>query len=142
MLRRSNFLIVLALALGILSCGGNKALLKKQSEASRFLGEAYHVEGQSTKALKELLKAEKFYSKDPILHNDLGLVYMTKGEYEKALFHFKKALKLNPQYPDVLNNMGTVYSIQKQWDKAIECFDRARADLLYMTPHVALTNLG
>ncbi|MFH1672668.1 MAG: tetratricopeptide repeat protein [Pseudomonadota bacterium] len=142
MLRRNSFLIFLALTIGILSCGGNKALLKKQSEASRLLAEAYYVEGKITEALQELLQAEKFYSKDPILHNDFGLVYTAKIEYEKALFHFKKALELNPQYPEAFNNMGIVYSILKQWDKAIECFDRARSDLLYKTPHIALSNLG
>jgi tetratricopeptide (TPR) repeat protein len=142
MLRRNNFLVFLALSIGILSCGGNKALLKKQSEASRLLGESYYLEGKYTDALAELIKAEQFYSEDPTLHNDLGLVYKEKGEYEKALFHFKKSLKLKPQYPEVLNNMGTVYSLLERWDEAIACFDGARADLLYKTPYIALNNLG
>lgn len=142
MLRRNSFLIFLALTIGILSCGGNKALLKKQSEALRLLGESYYLEGKYTDALAELIKAKQFYSKVPMLHNDLGLVYKAKGEYEKALFHFKKALKLDPQYPEALNNMGTVYSLLELWDEAIACFDRARSDLLYKTPYIALNNLG
>lgn len=142
MLRRSKFLIVVVLVIGILSCGGNRAQLKRQSEALRDLGYSHLYAGDYTSALKELLNAEKLYSGDPILHNDLGLVYMAKGKYEKALYHFRKSLKLNPQYPEALNNMGTVYSILKQWDKAIECFDRAQSDLLYKAPHIALSNLG
>lgn len=142
MLQRTIFLILLALTIGILSCGCNKALLKQQAEASRRLGESYYLEGKLTDALGELIKAEELYSEDPVLHNDLGLVYAAKGQYEKALDHLKKALKFNPRYTDALNNMGTVYSMLEQWDNAIECFDRARSDLLYKTPHIALTNLG
>jgi tetratricopeptide (TPR) repeat protein len=142
MRRCNNFLFFLALAIGILSCGGNKALLKKQSEALRLLGESYYLEGKYTDALAELMRAEEVYSEVPALHNDLGLVYKAKGEYEKALYHFKKALKLNPQYPEVLNNMGTVYSLLERWNEAIACFDGARSDLLYKTPYIALNNLG
>ena len=142
MRRHNNFLIFLVLAIGVFSCGGNKALLQKQSEALRLLGESYYLEGKYTDALAELIKAEQTYSKVPTLHNDLGLVYKAKEKYEKALYHFKKALKLDPHYPEALNNMGTVYSLLGQWDQAIACFDQARSDLLYKTPYIALNNLG
>lgn len=139
--RSAGLLFLLVLTIGTLSCAGNKEV-KKQADASRRLGESYYRAGEFTHALEEFVKAEKLNSKDPVLHNDLGLVYAEKGDYEQALYHLNKALKLKSHYPEAENNMGVVYSILKQWDRAIECYDRARSDLLYRTPHIALINLG
>ena len=47
----------------ITSCGGAQ-LRKEQAEASRKLGEAYILDGNFTRALQELLKAEKQYPDD------------------------------------------------------------------------------
>lgn len=117
-------------------------LLKKQEEADRLVGEAYMSQNDYTAALNELLKAERTYTKDPHLHNDLGLVYMAKDQLLLAIEHFIKAVELKPDYAPARNNLGTAYLAIKNWDLAIVCFKEVSRDLLYATPHYPLTNLG
>lgn len=127
----------------IVSCATtNMELKKKQSEASRGLGEAYLYEGDYTAALREFLKAEGLYPKDPFLQNDLGLTYLSKGKPDLAVDHFKKALELRPDYAPAKNNLGTAYLALKNWDAAIVCFKEVTGNLLYATPHYPLLNLG
>ena len=134
--------VVLASMFCIASCVTNLELRKEQEEASRNLGETYMQQGDYTSALRELLKAEKIYSEDPYLQNDLGLTYMAKEKLEIAIDHFKKAIKLKPDYSPARNNMGTAYLMKKEWDTAIVCFKGVTEDLLYITPHFPLSNLG
>lgn len=126
----------------LVSCAANLEVRKNQEEASRNLGEAYMGQGDYTTALREFLKAEKLYSKDPYLQNDLGLVYMAKERIDLAIHHFKKAVEIKPDYTPAKNNMGTAYLAQKKWDDAIACFKEITGDLLYATPHYPLSNLG
>jgi tetratricopeptide (TPR) repeat protein len=99
-------------------------------------------QGNYTESLKELLKAEKLYSNDHLLHNDLGLAYMAKQHFDKAEFHFKKAISIRPEYAPAKNNLGTAYMAKQDWDAAIEQFKTVIGDLLYGTPHFPLTNMG
>ncbi|MBI9083929.1 MAG: tetratricopeptide repeat protein [Desulfobacterales bacterium] len=115
---------------------------KRQSESLRDLGEAYLVEGKTTMALMELIKAEKLYDKDPLLQNDLGLTYMDKDRLDLAITHFKKAVELKQDWPNALNNLSTAYLKIGQWDLAIAHLERLSQDLLYATPHYAFLNLG
>jgi tetratricopeptide (TPR) repeat protein len=124
------------------SCAANLEEIKSQEEASRNLGEAYMGQGDYTAALREFLKAEKLYSKDPYLQNDLGLTYMAKEEIDLAIDHLKKAVEIKPDYAPAKNNLGTAYLAQKNWDDAIACFKGITEDLLYATPHYPLSNLG
>jgi len=128
------------LIFGIASCADIE--LKKQGEADRVVGEAYMSQNDYTAALNELLKAERKYTNDPHLHNDLGLVYMAKNQLPLAIEHFKKAVDLKPDYAPARNNLGTAYLAIKNWDSAIICFQEVSRDLLYVTPHYPLTNLG
>ena len=134
--------VVLVSIFFLVSCGANLEVRKSQEEASRNLGEAYMGQGDYTAALREFLKAEKLYSKDPYLQNDLGLTYMAKGKPDIAINHFKKAVEIKPDYTPAKNNMGTAYLAQKKWDDAIACFKEITGDLLYATPHYPLSNLG
>ena len=126
----------------MISCAGGQEKRKKQARVTRSLGEAYMQQGNYTASLKELLKAEKLYSKDHFLHNDLGLAYMAKERYDKAEFHFKKAIDIRSEYAPAKNNLGTVYMARLEWDAAIEQFKTVVGDILYATPHFPLTNLG
>ena len=134
--------VVLVSIFFIVSCGASLEVRKNQEEASRNLGEAYMGQGDYTAALREFLKAEKLYSKDPYLQNDLGLVYMAKAKPDIAIDHFKKAVEIKPDYTPAKNNLGTAYLAQKKWDDAIACFKEITGDLLYATPHYPLSNLG
>ncbi len=126
----------------LVSCAANLEIRKSRGEDFRNLGEGYMGQGDYTTALRELLKAEKLYSKDSRLQNDLGITYMAKGKPDIAINHFKKAIKIKPDYTSAKNNLGTAYLAQKNWDKAITCFKEITEDLLYATPHFPLSNLG
>ena len=134
--------VVLVSIFFLVSCGANLEVRKGQEEASRNLGEAYMGQGDYTAALREFLKAEKLYSKDPYLQNDLGLAYMAKEKIDLAIDHFKKAVEIKPDYAPAKNNLGTAYLAKKNWDDAIACFKGITGDLLYATPHYSLSNLG
>lgn len=129
------------LIFGLASCADIESL-KKQEEPIRRVGEAYMSQNDYTAALNELLKAEKIYTDDPHLHNDLGLVYRAKDKLPLAVEHFKKAIDLKPDYAPARNNLGEAYLAMKNWDSAIICFKELSGDLLYATPHYPLTNLG
>ena len=136
------YLLTILWLVSLIACAGGFEKRKNQSRVTRTLGEAYLQQGNYTEALKEFLKAEKFYSNDHLLQNDLGLAYMAKQHYDKAEFHFKKATSIRPEYAPAKNNLGTVYMAKQKWDAAIEQFKTVAGDLLYGTPHFPLTNMG
>jgi len=124
------------------SCSKKLVKVQMNEEAIRNVGEAYLVEKKYTAALKEFLKAEKIYSEDPFLQNDIGLAYMAKGNTKLAIIHFKKAISIDFSYAPALNNLGTAYMAMGSWDDAISCFKNVLEDMLYSTPHYSLSNLG
>jgi type IV pilus assembly protein PilF len=139
------FLACLFTSLFTVSCASDSAAIRKQkADVYKHLGEGHLRENDPTAALAELLKAEKIYAKDPLLHYDLGLVYFAKEKFDLAIDHFNKAVALKSDgiYSDALNAKGRVYLSLKQWDKAIACFNQALDNLLYATPQLALSNLG
>jgi type IV pilus assembly protein PilF len=141
-MKTNHLVISVFLIFSIASCAANTEIRKKQEEASRNLGEAYMQQGDFSSALREFLKAEKIYSKDPYLQNDLGLAYLAKDRLSLAIKHFKNAVKLKPDYTPAKNNLGTAYLAGKEWDVAIGCFKEIIDDILYATPHYPLTNMG
>ncbi|MBA3019001.1 MAG: tetratricopeptide repeat protein [Proteobacteria bacterium] len=141
-MKTNHLVLSVFLIFCIVSCAANIEMRKKQEEASRNLGEAYMQQGDFSSALRELLKADKIYPKDPLLQNDLGLAYMAKGRLDLAVKHFTKAVKLKPDYAPAKNNLGTAYVAKREWDMAISCFKEIIDDILYATPHYPLTNLG
>jgi len=126
----------------VAGCADNLNIKKQQSEVTRNIGEAYLIEGNYTAALKELLKAEKFYPDDPVLQNYLGLAYQAKEHYQEAVTHYKKALAIQPDYAPAHNNLGAAYLKMDEWDAAIDVFKKLSTDILYSTPHFADLNLG
>ncbi|MEE8397698.1 MAG: tetratricopeptide repeat protein, partial [Desulfobacterales bacterium] len=106
-----------------LSCTTTDSEIRKeQAEATRQVGEAYMQQGDYTSALKELLKSEELYSRDPYLHNALGFTYMQKQRPDLAIAHFRKAIKIKPDFASARNSLGTVYLAQSNWDEAIKWF--------------------
>ncbi len=71
-----------------------------------------------------------------------SLAYMAKRKPDLAITHFQKALELKPDYTPARNNLGTAYLDKEDWHAAIDCFETAAKDLMYMTPHFPLTNMG
>jgi type IV pilus assembly protein PilF len=134
--------LFVVLILGLMSCSANRELQKKQSKAKRNLGEGYYGKGDYSSALREFLEAEALYPDDPYLHYDLGLTYKAKRRFDLAVKHFEKSIELNPKYSSAKNALGTVYLEKEEWDRAILYFKEVLSDLLYVTPHYPLSNLG
>ncbi|MFH1155031.1 MAG: tetratricopeptide repeat protein [Pseudomonadota bacterium] len=134
--------IAMILALSTVSCASTGEHRSQMAQDTKNLGEAYLNQGNYAGALKELLDAEKIIPDDPYLHNDLGLVYMARGRYGLAEEHFTRAVALKPDYVPAQNNLGTALLRQEKWDQAITCYREIVGNLLYATPHFALTNLG
>jgi tetratricopeptide (TPR) repeat protein len=131
------------LACVLVACTTKNVEKQKQiAEKTRMLGEAFLRDQRYQEALREFLKAEKFYSNDHLLHDDLGRVYLALGEHELAIKHFKKSLEINPEYTPARNNLGNAYAVTKNWDKAIEQYKISADSLLYATPHYPLANIG
>lgn len=129
--------------LGLMGCATTDNSLKmRQFEAQRNLGEAYLRQGDTTNALRQLLKAQAMNPNDPHLQYSLGTIYATKGRLEEAARHFRKAISLKPDFAPARNNLGSVYLLQKKWDAAISCLKPLTKNLLYATPQYPLYNLG
>ena len=136
-----RYLFIIAI-LCLISCAGNLEVRKKQEKAIKNLAEAYLRQGDYITALKELLNAEKIYAKDPELQNLIGTTYLIQNNPELAIVHLKKALRLNSEFAPAKNNLGTAYMAKKNWDAAIKCYKELTSNMLYVTPHYSLLNMG
>ncbi len=143
-MKSSRLLNVLTVILicSFISCTANKENLKRKAEGSRTLGEAYFKAGKHTNALKEFLKAEQINPYDPFLQNDLGLTYLSKNRPDLAIKHFQKAVEIKPDFAPAINSLGIAYLRNGEYDKAIEKFTHLTNNLIYVTPHFPLVNLG
>ena len=95
-----------------------------------------------TMALKRLLLAVEQDPQNSDIHVALAQAYQMKRSYLNAERHYLKALELSDNNPRYLNNLASLYLDMQQWDKAIEYFDKASADLLFFSPHIALSGKG
>ncbi len=141
-MKRCVVLLTCCCFLFSVSCAANKAVRKDKAETARRLGEGYLATGNLSAALRELLRAEELYDKDPYVSYALGLAYFAKKEFALAISSFERAIELKSDYSEAFNAMGAVYLRLRKWDKAIPHFNKSRENLLYATPHVALNNLG
>jgi len=124
------------------ACTTDLKMQKRLAEDKRNIAGAYIGQKNYTEALRELLEAEKLYSDDPYLQNDLGFVYLEKEKPDLAIQHLKRALALKSDYSAAKNNLGVAYIKNEQWDEAIACFKALSENLLYTTPQYPLLNLG
>ena len=141
-IRLLHWPVFIILIVGLMSCSANRELQKKQAKAKRNLGEGYYAKGDYSSALREFLEAETLCPDDPYLHYDLGLTYKAKRRFDLAVTHFEKTIELNPKYSSAKNALGTVYLEKEEWDMAIKYFKEVSDDLLYVTPHYPLSNMG
>jgi type IV pilus assembly protein PilF len=98
--------------------------------------------GNYPQALSELLKAEKLDSSSPTIQNSLGLAYYFRQRLDLAEVHLRKAVSLQSTYSEARNNLGRVLSDAGKLDEAIIEFKKVIADLTYVSPERAFTNLG
>lgn len=112
---------------------------KQQAIVHYKLGASHLQVNNPTLALKELLIA---VSKDPqnsSIQAALAQAYQMKKAYRQAEQHYLKALELSDNDPRFQNNLASLYLDMQEWDKAIAYFDKAASNLLFLSPHVAIT---
>ncbi len=145
--------LTLALSLTLSACfpfgdSGGKATRRPanttntQVKAQMNLGAALLMEGQTNRALEELLKAKDMDPKNADIENFLGLAYYGMQQYPLAIESYQNALKLNPKRSDVHNNLGLVYLDQQNYEQALNEFNACLQDLTYQKKQLPLTNIG
>ena len=87
-------------------------------------------------------EAYKSGFRDKRLYFLSGIMALQVQNNEQAKAAFQEAIKLDPQYSDAHNNLGTIYLNEGKLDQAEYEFHLALQDPLYMTPELAMNNLG
>ena len=134
-------LLICLLLISVVGCAPQQNLAeekKKQAEVNYKLGASHLEANNPTLALKKFLVAAENDPSNSSIQVGLAQAYQMKRAYAEAERHYQKALQLSNNDPRYLNNLVTLYLDMGEWDKAIEKFDQAAADLLFMSPHVAL----
>lgn len=133
------------LVLGLFACTPttNLSEQKQQQAEVDYKMALSHLQGNNPSlALKKLLSAVAQDPNNSAIHVALAQAYQQKRSYPNAERHYLKALELSGNDPKYLNNLASLYLDMEQWDQAIEYFERAAADLLFLSPHVALAGKG
>lgn len=132
---------ILLLALVVGGCGPTTKP-KDEVRAHHKMGQSYLARNEYTKALKELLAAEKLAPDDAAIQANLGEAYYGKRAYELSEEHYKKSLVLNPENPNVENNLAALYLDMQRWDDAARLFRKVSDNLLFPYRVRSLTGLG
>lgn len=133
------------LLVGLFACAPTTNLptaKEQQADADYRMAMSHLQSNNPTQALKKLLSAVALDPSNSAIHVALAQAYQQKRSYSNAERHYLKALELSADDPRYLNNLASLYLDMQQWDKAIEYFDKAAADLLFLSPHVAMTGKG
>jgi len=89
------------------------------------LGFINQLKGDTHKAIKEYLKAEKFNSKSSQLCGNISSAYLILGEKDEAIQWLKKALSLNPNLPQANTNLGMLLVEKGEYEEAYGYFKKA-----------------
>lgn len=140
-------LLVVALTLG--GCATQTKNRKTEAQDQERIAEvntklaiAYMRDGDNQQAVNKLERAIDADPSYAAAYSTLGLLYNRVGEFEKADRNFKQAIRLEPDNSAFLNNYGQVLCQNGEHVKGQEMFARARANPLYRTPEIALSNAG
>lgn len=141
--------LLLCLAFALIHCGLLPANFHSTNKQDKELAELHlrigtgHISnGNYPQALRELLEAQRFDPKNPVVHNNLGLVYYVRQDIGKAREHLEAALAIKADYSEARNNFARVLIEQGQYEKAIAELGVVNKDLLYNEPEKSWTNLG
>lgn len=114
----------------------------KEAKIHYEMGVLYYQEGDTIRALQELVKAKEKNSRDKHIWNALGLAYKERKLYKEAEEAFKRAVSLDSKFSEAYNNLGVLYLDLKRYKEAIEAFEKAVANIFYTTPELAYNNMG
>ena len=146
MTRRARLRIVavaFALAGGVhLSCSAPTADMKREASARMQMGVTYLEQRNLPAAMRELTKASELDPENPEIDMTLGLAYQKRGDLEKAEEYLRSAIRKKPDYAEAHNNLGNLLSLKGKSEEAIREYEKAVANVLYLTPEYGYYNMG
>lgn len=114
----------------------------KESKIHYDMGLLYFQEGDSIRALQELVKAKEKNARDKHIWNALGLSYKERRLYKEAEDAFKESISIDDKFSEAHNNLGVLYLDLKRYKEAIGAFEKAVSNIFYTTPELAYNNMG
>jgi hypothetical protein len=85
-----------------------------------FYARALRQEGHYNEAVPHLLDVLSQYSKDRVVHDDLGRIYFLQRKYNDALAQFNQTLAIDPEDLEANYNLMLTYTGLGQPDKAAD----------------------
>lgn len=136
---QSFFCLILIIYLS--SCSTSS---KDKEKANLLLerGISFSQNGNFASGLRDLLKAEEYDPKNPLIQNNLGLLYFEREHFDKAEKHLRNAIALEPKYSDARNNLARVLIEEKKYRESEEQLDIVINDLTYGNTEKALFHYG
>ncbi len=136
--------IIIMIVLGSL-CVGCQTIKKQDKERALLhlqIGTGYLSQGQYPRAMAELLKAERYDPKNPLILNNLGLAYFVRGKIKEAEAKFREAIRADKKFSEGKNNLARVLIEQKRSEEALRWLDQVEGDLTYQFPEKTMVNKG
>lgn len=140
-----KFLLII-LSIFLTSCASNKEVEKSPTQKKALI---YYSEGtqqlgkrEYTKALKNLLEANKLSPENTQINNNLGMAYYFKGNKELAISYIKKAIKLDPKNTKARNNLASIHMNMNNLNLAEKQYKEILKDLVYEGQFNTYYNLG
>ena len=136
-----------ALATGCASLGEPEPAAPTAEEARRAvmhydLGVQQLKEGNTPRAIRELLMAAKYNPDDAPIRLALAEAYRRRGRSEESESNFLKALELDPEFQRARLSLSAFYSSESRFEEAREHAQILVNDATFAWPWLAHTNLG
>lgn len=138
--------LVILLSVFLTACASKKT--KEQSPAEKK-AMIYYTEGtrqlvakEYTKALKNLLEANRLLPNNTKICNNLGMAFYLKGNKERAISYIQNAIQVDSKNTDARINLATIYMNQGQLELAENQYKLILKDLVYEGQYKTYYNLG
>ena len=83
------------------------------------------LDGNHSKAIKELEKVIKIQPEDDLAWTFLGDIHYDRGKHSQAITKYKQAVKINPKNFSAWYHMGIAYDDKKKDEEADRCYRKA-----------------
>lgn len=137
------FLLVIAIICA--SCSSRpKENSPEAKKADLYYGQGTHllIQKEYTKALKNLLEANRYRPNDSKILNNLGMAYYFKGGKTLAVNTIKNAIEIDPKNSDARINLATIYMNANKLDLAEQQYKKVLEDLVYERQFKTYYNLA
>lgn len=137
---------LLVLYLVVAGCLGRAA---RQDELTRELRDDVYEEillyfnNHQYERVREIIQtANEHGARDKRLYFLTGVMAWQEGDLAAAKEAFREAIEIDPGFAEAYNNLGSIYLAEKDYPEAVTAFKAALGNPLYLTPELALNNLG